>query len=62
MTDVSVPADNIPGAEPALPAPGGPQRSAGGDADDAALALEATPVRRVGWGFISLYTAAYMGT
>ena len=62
MTDVSVPADNIPGAEPALPAPGGPQRSAVGNADDAALVLEATPVRRVGWGFISLYTAAYMGT
>jgi len=62
MTDVSVPADNTPGAEPALPAPGGPQRSAVGNADDAALVLEATPVRRVGWGFISLYTAAYMGT
>jgi MFS family permease len=62
MTDVSLPADNIPGAEPALPAPGGREGSALGHADDAVLVFDATPPRRVRPGFIWMYTAAYMGT
>jgi hypothetical protein len=58
MTDVSLPADNIPGAEPALPAPGGREGSALGHADDALLVFDATPPRRVRPGFIWMYTAA----
>jgi MFS family permease len=63
MPDVSSPmVGTASTALPHLPATaglGGPEHRTGGTA---ALEGESPAVHRVGWGFISLYTLAYMGT
>src|SRR3954462_15084557 len=41
---------------------GGPEEVEPGVVPSAGLAPGLLPVRRVGWGFIALYAAAYMGT
>ncbi len=59
MTDVANPADNLPAGDLGSPAAGGTVAFA---VRKPAETVPAAPPRRVGWGFISLYTAAYMGT
>ncbi|MFZ0160536.1 MAG: MFS transporter [Kineosporiaceae bacterium] len=63
MPDVSSPLVGTPDtALPQLPPTaglGGPEHRTAGTA---ALEVESPAVHRVGWGFISLYTLAYMGT
>jgi MFS family permease len=61
VPDVSPPGGADPTADPRLPPIAG-LGLAYGSAAEAALAPEAPPVQRVGWGFISRYTLAYMGT
>ena len=62
MPDVSRPGGSVPAARPYLP----PTTTLDGwrDLTAAAVALEPEPpaAHRVGWGFISLYTLAYMST
>ena len=61
MPDVSPPGGGDPTSQPHLP----PTTGLGmgyGSAAEAALEPEAPAVHRVGWGFISRYALAYMGT
>ena len=47
---------------PPLPPTAGPDGLKDGTAAEAALEPESPAGRRVGWGFITLYTLAYMST
>ena len=58
MPDVSGPADNRPHLPPTAGLDGLKYRSAA----EAALEPESPAAHRVGWGFISLYTLAFIST
>jgi hypothetical protein len=60
MADVSRPRDRS--AHPHLPPTAGLDGLESGTAAEAALQAGSPAARRVGWGFISLYTLAYLGT
>ena len=62
MPDVSGPGDSTPAARPYLPPTAALDGLRYRNAAEAALEPESPVARRVGWGFISLYTLAYMGT
>ena len=63
MPDIPRPAESIPAAHPPQPGTAGLDRSHDRTAAETALMPEAPPVpHRVGWGFISLYALAYIGT
>ncbi len=63
MPDIPRPAESIPAAQPHLPPTAGLDQSHDRTAAETALMPEAPPVaHRVGWGFISLYALAYIGT
>jgi MFS family permease len=62
MSDVSGPGGSTSAARPYLPATAGLDGLMDRTAAEAALEPEPRGARRVGWGFISLYTLAYMST
>ena len=62
MPDVSRPGESAPTDHPRLPPTAGLDGLKYRTAAEAALEPEPPAVRRVGWGFISLYTLAYMST
>jgi len=62
MPDVSHPAESTPAAHPQLSHTAGLGGLGSRTAAEAALRPESPAIHRVGWGFISLYTLAYMGT
>ena len=63
MPDIPRPAESIPAAHPPQPATAGPDQSHDRTAAETAPRPEPPPVaHRVGWGFISLYALAYIGT
>src|SRR5689334_6050905 len=62
MPDVSGPGDSIPASHPRLPPTAGLDGLKYRAAAEAALEPEAPAAHRVGWGFISLYTLAYIST
>ena len=62
MPDVSGPADSTPAGRPHLPPTAGLDGLKYRTAAEAALEPESPAAHRVGWGFISLYTLAYMST
>jgi MFS family permease len=62
MPDVSGPGDSTPAGRPRLPATAGLDGSKYRNAAEAALEPESPAAHRVGWGFISLYTLAYIST
>src|SRR5437879_5730807 len=62
MPDVSGPGDSIPADHPRLPPAAGLDGLKYRTAAEAALEPESPAAHRVGWGFISLYTLAYMST
>ena len=63
MTEIPRPAESIPAAQPPQPGTAGLDRSPDRTATETAPGPEAPPVPgRVGWGFISLYALAYIGT
>jgi MFS family permease len=62
MPDVSRPGGSSPTAHPQLPPTAGLDGLEYRTAAEAAPEPESPAVHRVGWGFISLYTLAYMGT
>jgi MFS family permease len=62
MTDVSGPGDSTPAARPHLPPTAGLDGLKYRTAAEAALEPESPAAHRVGWGFISLYTLAYIST
>ena len=63
MPDIPRPAESIPAAQPPQPGTAGLDRSPDRTATETAPGPEAPPVPgRVGWGFISLYALAYIGT
>jgi MFS family permease len=62
MTDVSGPGDSTPAARPRLPPTAGLDGLKYRTAAEAALEPESPAAHRVGWGFISLYTLAYIST
>jgi MFS family permease len=62
MPDVSGPGDSTPAARPDLPPTAALDGLRYRNAVEAALEPESPVARRVGWGFISLYTLAYMST
>src|SRR5580693_7231219 len=62
MPDVSGPGDSTPAARPYLPPTAALDGLRYRNAAEAALEPESPVARRVGWGFISLYTLAYMST
>ena len=59
MPDTSRPAESIPVVHPDLPPPAGLDRTAAETAPEPESPSVAHPV---GWGFISLYGLAYIGT
>jgi len=62
MPDVSGPGGSAPAAHPHLPPTAGLDGLKYRTAAEAALEPESPAAHRVGWGFISLYTLAYMST
>ena len=62
MPDVSGPGGNRPAARPRLPPTAGLDGLKYRTAAEAALEPESPAAHRVGWGFISLYTLAYIST
>jgi hypothetical protein len=62
MPDVSGPAAGSSAAHPHRPPTAGLDAAQSGTAAEAASELEFPGGQRVGWGFISLYTLAYLGT
>src|SRR5690242_19648941 len=62
MPDVSGPGDSTPADRPRLPPTAGLDGLKYRSAAEAALELESPAAHRVGWGFISLYTLAYIST
>jgi MFS family permease len=62
MPDVSRPGGDIPATQPHLPATAGLDGLKYRTAAAAALEPESPQAHRVGWGFISLYTLAFMST
>jgi hypothetical protein len=62
MPDVSGPGGSTPTAHPRLPSTAGLDGWEYRTAAEAALERESAAAHRVGWGFISLYTLAYMST
>jgi MFS family permease len=62
MPAVSGPGEGIPADRPQLPPAAGLDGLRSRSAAEAALAPESPAARRVGWGFISLYTLAYIST
>jgi hypothetical protein len=62
MTDVSGPGDSTPAGRPHLPPTAGLDGLKYRTAAEAALEPESPAAHRVGWGFISLYTLAYIST
>ncbi|HZE01522.1 MAG TPA: MFS transporter, partial [Pseudonocardiaceae bacterium] len=62
MPDVSGPGDSPPGGRPRLPPTAGLDGLKYRTAAEAALEPESPAAHRVGWGFISLYTLAYIST
>jgi hypothetical protein len=62
MPDVSGPGGNTPAAHPYLPATAGLDGLKYRTAAEAALEPSSPAAHRVGWGFISLYTLAFMST
>ena len=62
MTDVSGPGDSTPVGRPRLPPTAGLDGLKYRTAAEAALEPESPAAHRVGWGFISLYTLAYIST
>ena len=62
MPDVSRPGDSTPTAHPHLPPTAGLDGLEYRTAAEAAVGPASPAVHRVGWGFISLYTLAYMST
>ncbi|MCW2880823.1 MAG: major facilitator superfamily 1 [Sphaerisporangium sp.] len=62
MPDVSGPGGSTPTAHPHLPPTAGLDGLKYRTAAEAALEPESPMAHRVGWGFISLYTLAYMST
>jgi MFS family permease len=62
MPDVSGPGESIPAARPHLPPTAGLDGLRYRTAAEAALEPESPAAHRVGWGFISLYTLAYIST
>lgn len=62
MPDVSGPAAGSPADQPHRPPTAGIEAAPSGTAAEAVSELEFPGGQRVGWGFISLYTLAYLGT
>ena len=62
MPDVSGPGNSTPAGRPRLPPTAGLDGSKYRNAAEAALEPESPAAHRVGWGFISLYTLAYIST
>jgi MFS family permease len=62
MPDVSGPGDSTPAGRPRLPPTAGLDGLKYRTAAEAALEHESPAAHRVGWGFISLYTLAYIST
>jgi MFS family permease len=62
MPDVSGPGGRASAADPSLPATAGLDGLLDRTAAEPALEPSSPAVHRVGWGFISLYTVAYMST
>ena len=62
MPDVSDPADSAPTAHPHLPATAGLDGWEYRSAAEAALKADSPETHRVGWGFIALYTWAFIST
>ena len=62
MPDVSGPGGNRPATSPRLPPTAGLDGLKYRSAAEAALEPESPAAHRVGWGFISLYTLAYIST
>lgn len=62
MPDVSDAANGSPSAHPHMPGTAGLDGLEGRTAAEAAAELASVAVHRVGWGFISLYTLAYIST
>jgi MFS family permease len=62
MPDVSGPGGGSPSAHRQLPTSAGLDGPAYRTAAEAALEREPAAAQRVGWGFVSLYTLAYMST
>src|SRR6201985_433284 len=62
MPDVSGPEGSTPAARPHLPPAAGLDGPKYRTAAEAALEPESPTAHRVGWGFISLYTLAYIST
>ena len=63
MPDIPRPAESIPAVHPHLPPTAGLDQSPDRTAAETAPGPESPPVaHRVGWGFISLYALAYIGT
>ena len=63
MPDIPRPAESIPAVQPLLPSTAGFDRSPDRTAPETEMGRESPPVaHRVGWGFISLYALAYIGT
>jgi MFS family permease len=62
MPDVSGPGDGTPSARPRLPSSAGLDRAEDRTAAEAGLEREPAAAHRVGWGFIALYTLAFIST
>ena len=62
MGDISRPGESTPSDHPRLPPTAGLDGLAYRTAAEAALEAGSPAVHRVGWGFISLYALAYLGT
>ncbi|MFZ0163376.1 MAG: MFS transporter, partial [Trebonia sp.] len=62
MPDVSGPGDSTPAGRPRLPPTAGLDGLKYRTAAEAVLEPESPAAHRVGWGFISLYTLAYIST
>ena len=62
MPEISGPGDSTPAGRPQLPPTAGLDGLKYRNAAEAALEPESPAAHRVGWGFISLYTLAYIST
>src|SRR6188508_1230871 len=63
MPDIPRPAESIPATHPPQPGTAGLDQSHDRNAAETAPGPEPPPLaHRVGWGFISLYALAYIGT
>jgi MFS family permease len=62
MPDISVPRADTPAADPQLPPAAGLDGLRYRTPAEAALEPESPAAHRVGWGFVSLYTLAFMST